>query len=51
MSQSININMLSDDYATINGKTVYKDANDNWVSQSRLTQEEKEAFQEQLQSV
>lgn len=45
-----NITFLSDDTATINGKTAYKDANDNWTSSIRMTTDEITAFNNALNS-
>lgn len=42
------ITFLSEDSATINGKTVYKDANDNWISSIAMTDDEKVAFNNAL---
>ena len=42
------IEFISDDVASINGKTAYKGHDEQWHCGSRLTQEEKEAFQEEV---
>lgn len=44
------ITFLSDDSATVNGKTVYKDGNDNWTSQIAMTADEVAAFNNALNS-
>ena len=37
-----------DDKLTVNGKLVYKDTNNNWVSQTTLTQSEMDALHSHL---
>ena len=50
-SMSVKINEISHTVFEVNGKTVHKDGNDNWVAQEELTSTEMRAFKEHLNAI
>lgn len=48
---SVAINKIYDRNYTVNGKSIYKDSNDNWVAPVELTNNEKETFLEHLKKI
>ena len=48
---SVAINKIDDRNYTVNGKSIYKDANQNWVAPVELTTKEKKTFTDHLKKV
>ena len=44
MVQTTVTEVVKDEHYTVNGKSVYKDSNDNWVAHEEFTALEKEAL-------
>lgn len=48
---AIEIKQISESTYQINGKTVFRDMNEKWISNSDLTDFEKEAFRNHIRTI
>lgn len=48
---SVQITEISHNVFEVNGKTIYKDGNGNWVAQEELTPAEQNSFKQHLKAI